>query len=393
MKKIEEFWYCVSPQEDLPLYKGASMDEEKSEAIIALIGRYRALCNKGLSHLSIIKQLILDSPTCISDMRILVGVSDKRLYLDLTYIVNVFQDEHGLRLVPEHRECLVKHDTKYFVKHLNIEEDEKAEVLAEQIALYFFKHELIDILNTFASLKTEQLRSIIQKLIAPKELQQMQAKYRGHGAEQAFARIVSECGLDMIPLNKAIDPMGSHDPNVDLSSMRVINRNAKNPNCHSFDLIILAEGEIRVLIQSLIHSSDPGQFGVDKSNETVNIAALVANYNSKSGKRPIIYLLGSVDGVGFCENPSGTIEKMIESFDDFFQMHTLFKIPIFLQKVGMINNIAGISFDAEYFDRPVIEYFEQNYLMPANIANFTGNSPSNLRSISAGKAIVYFKQS
>ena len=66
--------------------------------------------------------------------------------------------------------------------------------------------------------------------------------------------------------------MAGYDPNVDLASMVVVNRDTSNENCHSFDLIINdRSGNIRVLIQSLIHSSDPGQYGVNKSDETKDI--------------------------------------------------------------------------------------------------------------------------
>ena len=51
--------------------------------------------------------------------------------------------------------------------------------------------------------------------------------------------------------------------------MAIVQRTADNDDCHSFDLIIKnSDSKIRILIQSLIHSSDPGQYGVNKSNET-----------------------------------------------------------------------------------------------------------------------------
>ena len=64
------------------------------------------------------------------------------------------------------------------------------------------------------------------------------------------------------------------------------------------------------------------------SQEDLPLYKRIADYNETSGKEPV-YLLGSVDGVGFSEHPSGTIVKMLDAFDDFFQMHTLFKIPLF----------------------------------------------------------------
>ena len=77
-------------------------------------------------------------------------------------------------------------------------------ILAEQITEYFISRGIVQILETFISLKKEQIVPIFNNLIAPKEIQQMQAKYRGHGAEQAFAKIVTACGLDIIPQGKDV---------------------------------------------------------------------------------------------------------------------------------------------------------------------------------------------
>jgi hypothetical protein len=387
MNKIEEFWYCVAPQEDLPLYKGQEISSESCTNLIKLIELYKSKVGSAEPD-EIIKSIILDKPKIISDMRVLVGVSDKRLYLDLTYIANIYTDAKGNRLVSESREHLLKHDTNYFIRQLST--SSMKEALAEQITQYFIERGLIDILNTFTSLDTTQIIPIFDNLIATKEIQQMQAKYRGHGAEQAFAQIVTACGMTIIPPEKDTDPMAGYDPNVDLSSMTVVQRNASNENCHSFDLIVTEHDDIRILIQSLIHSSDPGQYGVNKSDETIDIFKRIANYNKSSGKPPV-YLLGSVDGVGFSENPNGTIVKMLDAFDDFFQMHTLFKIPLFLQKVGLIDNVRGISFDTKYFGDIAITHFNDVYMKPLGISDMTGKDLSSYKTLEAGKATVIFK--
>lgn len=387
MNKIEEFWYCVAPQEDLPLYKGQEISSESCTNLIKLIDLYKSKAGSAEPD-EIIKSIILDKPQIISDMRVLVGVSDKRLYLDLTYLANIYTDAKGNRIVSESREHLLKHDTKFFVRQLSTSSMKAA--LAEQITQYFIERGLIDILNTFTSLDTTQIIPIFDNLIATKEIQQMQAKYRGHGAEQAFAQIVTACGMTIIPPDKDTDPMAGYDPNVDLSSMTVVQRNASNENCHSFDLIVTQNNDIRILIQSLIHSSDPGQYGVNKSDETIDIFKRIASYNKSSGKSPV-YLLGSVDGVGFSENPNGTIVKMLDAFDDFFQMHTLFKIPLFLQKVGMIDNVLGISFDTKYFGDIAITHFNDAYMKPLGILDMTGKDLSSYNTLEAGKATVIFK--
>lgn len=334
-------------------------------------------------------QIILEDPDILTDMRKLVGISDKRLYLDLTYLVH-FYSVNNIRFVPEARKELRKHSTKYFVRLLRRSEFKQS--LARQISAYFISHGLIETLDTFSSLSKEQIIPIFQNLIAPREIQQMQAKYRGHGAEQAFAQILTACGLEIFPKNKDKDPMASHDPNVNLSTMAIVQRTADNDDCHSFDLIIKdSDSKIRILIQSLIHSSDPGQYGVNKSNETIDIKKRLKLYNNKINPNEKVYLLGCVDGVGFCENPNGTIIKMLEAFDDFFQMHTLFKVPVFLQKIGIIDNIKGICFDKQFFETDAIQHFETTYLHPAGVANMTGKEISNLRILNAGKATIIFK--
>lgn len=392
MNKIEEFWYCVAPQEDLPLYKGQEISSDACTQLITLVNKYKTMAVSGIydSADEIINKIILEEPSIISDMRVLVGVSDKRLYLDLTYLANVYSDENNTRLVPEAREHLMKHDTKYFIRLLSVSPVKKK--LAHEITTYFVSRGLVNILNTFSSLTTAQIKPIFDNLIATKEIQQMQAKYRGHGAEQAFAQVVTACGLKITPEHKDTDPMAGYDPNVDLLTMNVVHRNANNENCHSFDLIINeADSRIRVLIQSLIHSSDPGQYGVNKSDETIDIYKRIRAYNNKINTNHQVYLLGSVDGVGFSENPNGTIVKMLDVFDDFFQMHTLFKIPVFLQKIGMINHIKGISFDTDYFDDYAIDHFVSTYLTPAGVINMTDQPLSGYRTMEAGKAIVVFK--
>lgn len=157
MNKIEEFWYCVAPQEDLPLYKGQEISSDACTKLIALVNKYKAMVAAGSYGTTdeIINKIIIDEPSIISDMRVLVGVSDKRLYLDLTYLANFYSDENNTRLVPEAREHLLKHDTKYFVRLLSTSPVKKK--LAREITTYFVSRGLVDILNTFSSLTTSQI--------------------------------------------------------------------------------------------------------------------------------------------------------------------------------------------------------------------------------------------
>lgn len=391
MNRIEEFWYCVASQDDLPIYKNGIKKTASCNNLVSLVNSYKKNKQKQdvKTDKDIISKMLLEKPQVISDMRTLVGVSDKRLYLDLTYITSFYKGKNNLRFVSEPREKLIKHDTKFFIRLL-LSSPMRC-LLADKISEYLIKRGLIEILDTFSSLGINQIEQIFNNLIATKEIQQMQAKYRGHGAEQAFAKIVSSCGVEIIPVNKDTNPMADHDPNVDLSTMNIVQRNASDKKCHSFDLVIKQRARIRVLIQSLIHSSDPGQFGVNKSEETIDISKIILEFNNNVEKNQQVFLLGSVDGVGFCENPNGTLVKMLDVFDDFFQIHTLFKIPVFLQKIGIINNIEGIVFDENFFEEYAIKHFEDNYLLPASIKRLSIADLKNKKTLQAGKAIVVFR--
>lgn len=389
MNRIQEFWYCVASQDDLPLYKGHTISSEVCDNLIKFIEYCKVESGKNKSAETIISEALIKNPEMISDIRLLLGISDKRLYLDLTYLVSVTTFKGGQRLVSESREDLIKHDTHFFINQLKNSVNKN--LYAGLFSKYFVDRGIAEILSTFYSLETDHIVPIFNNLIAPKEIQQKQAKYRGHGAEMAFAKVCAECGVNITPERKHIDPMAGYDPNVDLSTMEIVSKDAKNQYVHSFDLVLKdSDGNIRVLIQSLIHSSDPGQYGVDKSNETVTIKNLLDDYNSANPKKHV-FLLGSVDGVGFSENPNGTIVKMIDIFDDFFQMNTLFKIAIFLYKIGLIKNLAGLAFDRAFFEDYVIKHFENTYLKPLNIDNLTETDISSYRTITAGKGTIVFK--
>ena len=390
MNRIEEFWYCVAPQDDIPLPDDTRNEQADSyNQLIDLLNTYKIIHQQtpSLSTQEIVKKMILDNPDSVSSFRKLIDISDKRLYLDLSYVVNIY--DNNIRLIETERESLVKHSTAFFINYL--QKNNKKKILAEVVSSYFCDRGLSDSLEAFSSLSEEQLSSIFNNLIVSRENLHKDAKLRGHGVEQAFAKVFKACNVSIYPTNKAEAPMSEHDPNVDLSTMNIVERNAKDTNCHSFDLIIKgANGGIRILIQSLIHTSDPGQYGVNKSDETIDIYNRICKFNKSNPNHERVYLLGSVDGVGFSENPNGTIVKMLDTFDDFFQMHTLFKIPIFLQKIGLINNIKGIAFDTEYFSSKAIKHFVDNYLEPIGLQNLSNSDISHYRTLTAGKAIVVF---
>ena len=133
MKKIEEFWYCVSNQEELPIYKAEEVvDNQSCEGLIEFLERYKTIINKDINihdndNQKIISQIILDTPNLICDIRKLIGISDKRLYLELSYIFNRCKS-NGTNIFGEKKTELKKHSTSYFINSLRNNE-RKTEII------------------------------------------------------------------------------------------------------------------------------------------------------------------------------------------------------------------------------------------------------------------------
>lgn len=385
MNKLQEFWYCVAPQNDIPLYKGEALDDRVVTDLIAFLNYYRNHIQATFSDS--IQKALLHNPKFINDIRLLLGISNKRFYLDMTYLAHISATSTGKRLVAEKREDLIKHSTAWFSGKLSRQGKEE---WAKLISEYFISNNLEQILHAFLSLSEPLVKEIFNNLIAPKEIQQKQAKYRGHGAEQLVAKSFYDAGATIYPEKKHLTPMAERDPNVNLATMEIVSHEAAAAGIHSFDLIIKdAAGDIRALVQSLIHTSDPGQYGVNKSDETVDIKNLIDKYNENHPEKPV-YLIGNVDGVGFSENPNGTIAKMLDAFDSFVQTNTMFKASLYMQQIGLTSGVQYIMLDDDYFSAEAKEYFNQKYIVPAGVTLIDELPCRYTKSIRAGRAMLIY---
>lgn len=385
MRKLQEFWYCVAPQNDIPLYRGEALDNNVVTDLIAFLNYYRDNIQKTFSES--IQKALLHNPKFINNIRLLLGISNKRFYLDMTYLAHISTTSAGERIVAEKREDLTKHSTAWFVGKLSCKGKEE---WAKLISEYFVSNDLEQILNAFLSLPEDMVKEIFNNLIAPKEIQQKQAKYRGHGAEQLAAKSFHDAGANIYPEKKHLTPMAERDPNVKLSTMEIVSHEAAAAGIHSFDLIIKdADGDIRALVQSLIHTSDPGQYGVNKSDETVDIKKLIDKYNETHPEKPV-YLIGNVDGVGFSENPHRTIEKMLDAFDSFVQINTMFKASLYMQQLGLTSGVRYIMLDDDYFSSEMKEYFNRKYIEPAGVTLVDKLPCSYEKSVRAGRALLIY---
>lgn len=243
---------------------------------------------------------------------------------------------------------------------------------------------VVTILQTIKSVSRDQLQVVVDSLISPKEVQQEETKRRGHGAEQQFAIILHQLGVAYIPAGKHVNPMGTQDPNVDRYTFQIADR--VEGRTWSFDVIIKdANGNLKVFTQGLIHTSDPGQYGVNKSAETSLVKNDLISYNSKNDDNAELW--GLVDGVGFIENPNNTIFKMLESFDYFVQMKSLYKIALRLHKLHIVR-VKAIRFDMDFYSQDDADAMFEKY-GSEDIIKITDRTIPEGTEIQAGKAWIY----
>lgn len=381
-----EYWYHASPQETLPLAGQieVTMDLERISRFFKLTAQHEPLQARHL-----LSQQLIEYPPVFSEVRQFLGISDKRAYLDLSYIASRTPHPNlATSLCGCQPWTLARHPLAFFLALLGENKGKDVRASASMMmADYLLKHGLAEAAASFATMPIEVLRLLYARLISPKEYQQRAAKRRGHGCEASLAALLAAADLNIVPADKAANPMGSRDPNVNLATMEVVERAAGST--HSFDMVILKEGKVRILIQSLIHTSDPGQYGVNKSDETVAIMRHVREWRKNNPSHPVeVWLL--VDGVGFSENKPDTINKLLREADFFIQINTLYKAALRAHHLGLAR-VSAISF-SEAYSPNCVEQLRQLYV-PENVDVLPQAALSTLhdnRLVSAGNAIVAF---
>ncbi|WP_159084346.1 hypothetical protein [Dongshaea marina] len=335
-----------------------------------------------------IRELILDNPDAIDMLRTLIGVSDKRMYLELSYAYSKtrFNKKDKNNILGYSIYDLNKKTLKFFKNTLSSEDVELSRVSSRLISNYLVDQGLYKILRAIKKIDMDELEVLVDNLILTKEVQQAEAKRRGHGAEHALAELIHKLGLEMVPEERHAKPIGFRDPNVSRENFE-LSKKIKNKTW-SFDLIVRSpERKNHIFVQSLIHTSDPGQYGVNKSDETILVKSDMdaLNNNLSSSKE----LWGIVDGVGFCENKKDTIDKMLGVFDCFIQMKTLYKAGLKLHQIGFVN-IKAIAFDTSFYDDDEMNMMYHKYCSP-NIENVThSEANSSWCAVEAGKATLFF---
>ena len=331
----DEYWYHVSPQNHLPLAPGV-VRHTNLDSVDSFIAGLKYTGDTALVQ-SVTGHLMKD-PESLSGMRLLAGLSDKRLYLDLSYNMSRVTERNGSSTL-----CgcapnkLTRHSTAFFVNR--IRNSNSSYQIAEAIAIYLVTAGLNRVAAALSAIDSQKRKPLLLSFISGREAQQNEAKRRGHGAEAALAELLEQMDIQIRPKGKAVNPMGVSDPHFSALHWTLCDRSPGET--FSTDIAVLDKsGELRVCIQALIHSSDPGQFGVNKSDETVTIRTILDK--TQRGE-----IWGLLDGVGYSENKKGTINKLIKAFHHFAQYNSLYKVALRCHHLELVK-VSGIVFDAAY---------------------------------------------
>ncbi len=383
----DEYWAHVSSQEELPIAAGV----DRLPVVDQIDGLLEDLPDGSDSGAlgTYFSERLLTLPELLNQLRLLLSLSDKRLYLDLSYHLSRELDpgDASKTLCGCLPHKLTKHGTSYFVRLLASTHSDGAvaKATADVIAEYLLDKGLADVCRLYASLDEAKRDVLMKTLVLPGEFRQNEAKRRGHGAEVELARVILAVGGIVVPADKLTNPMG-HDPNVTKDTFTIVDRIPGET--FSFDLIVTSEDRVRVCIQSLIHSSDPGQFGVDKSNETVSIRDQLDVVNADRGDDERVEIWCLLDGVGYSENKNGTINKMLPKAHTFVQLKSLYKAPLRLHALGLCS-LRAVHFDSTFYSpeaqADMMRYVPEDVVVIEQAADID----HSWTPVPAGKATVY----
>ena len=377
-----EYWFHVSNQNEIPIigHAGRSIDSN----LLYTIAHCIAGCDDEFGAL---KEIISENVDAIDTLRTVVGITDKRMYLELSYIFNKqrISPEKNVNVLGESIYTLKKHIISYYKNIIKGKANSaKSQKVLDVVAQYLCDRGVLKVLRLLGEMGQDGIDTLVDCLLLPKEIQQEETKRRGHGAEQKFAVLLYELGVSFIPNKRHENPMSQDDPNIDKNTFELAARNESST--WSMDLIIKDKTDaLRIFVQGLIHTSDPGQYGVNKSAETCLVKSNLMSYNTASSQCKELW--GLVDGVGFIENPEHTVFKMIKEFDTFVQLKSLYKAGLRLHRLGIVR-IKAIRFNMDFYSEEEAEEMFELY-GSKDIQVVESKSDIHGKEIEAGMAWLY----
>lgn len=381
----DEYWFHVAPQEAMPLAGNARPPLALSE--LDKIHPAGSDFEPGSLAVNDIASWIQEQPDIALELRLVLSISDKRFYLDLSYIfsrelVLPAGDRTICGCLPN---AMKKHSTSAILGFVARGTAERRRRAAESIAEYLVAKGLLVVLDLYFSLDQDQRVAINDLWLSPKNVQQNETKRRGHGAEGEIAQAFVDAGVAVFPPNKATDPMGAHDPNVSRTTFKITPRIAGETT--SVDVCVRdATGELVIMLVGLVQSSDPGQFGVDKAATNREIRRDLDKFRDETGST--LEFWGIVDGIGYAENPNGTIYPMLEYFDNFVQHNSAYKAVLGAGRLGLANPVA-IMYDMDFYTSLARDQMHARYGGSVIRIDDPSGAPAGATAIRAGRATVW----
>ena len=166
----KEYWFHVSNQNEIPIF-GDIHKKIDSKAIYELSRRF--LDNKH-SGLEILKKIIFENTENIDTLRTLMGISDKRMYLELSYIFNKQRidqnDLLGTNILGESVYSLQKHSISFFKTKIRRSDFTTSRAILETISNYLESKGILQMLNTLKTMSQSEISTLVDKLLLPKEI-------------------------------------------------------------------------------------------------------------------------------------------------------------------------------------------------------------------------------
>lgn len=386
--KQSEYWYHVAPQEEMPL-AGTSRQARLLNSLDAFYPTHSDYAPGSIST-STIADWLLQRPDLAHELRLVLSLSDKRFYLDLSYQFSrqlVSDGANSTTICGCAPHEMKRHTTSALLNMLRTGTGDRRRRAAEVMSRYLVKKGLLIVLDLYFGLDQLRRTAVNDLWLAPHDVQQNETKRRGHGAEAEIARALVDAGINVFPPDKATAPMGASDPNISMIDFSVTKR--KPGETFSADIIVLnTAGSVQVLAMGLVQSSDPGQFGVDKAATNGAIRTLLNDFRATTGST--IELWGIVDGIGYAENPNGTINRMLEHFDEFVQHNSAYKSILAAHRLGLCNVVA-IYFDEDFYSDTTASQMHSRYAPDIERKSDEDNAPPDATRVRAGRATLWLE--
>ena len=340
----------------------------------------------GSLRVSDIAAWIIQDPSLALELRLVLSISDKRFYLDLSYLLSrTTLGEAGPTVCGCQPNTMKKHSTATILGYMARGPAARKELAATVVAEYLVNRGLLVVLDLYFPLSQMQRTAVNDLWLSPHNVQQNETKRRGHGAEAEIAQALVDAGVSIFPASKATDPMGAPDPNVSLETFEIVPRVPQETV--SVDIALLKEdGALAAIVMGLVQSSDPGQFGVDKAATNGRIRTMLEEHRAVTGSA--LELWGIVDGIGYAENPNGTVYPMLRHFDFFVQHNSAYKAVLGAGRLGLAEPLA-IMYDMTFYTDTTREQMHERWASGLSLIDDPKDAPVATRCVIAGRASVW----